>query len=107
MLFQVYVTGKIGDPELKVLLSVIRNRYMPDVLAHAEETSYSELARSLAAKEKGKVAAHVCKNNSCNLPVYTADKLTVLLDRTATTQQLCKYLISLLMVNFNLKKCIY
>lgn len=60
---------------------------MPDVvLAHAKETSSSELARNLAATENGKVAAYVCKNNTCNLPVHDADKLTALLDGTATTR---------------------
>jgi len=55
---------------------------MPDlVLAHAEKTSMSELARGLAISENGKVAAYVCKNNTCNLPIYNPDELMALLDR--------------------------
>lgn len=72
---------------METLLSVVRNRYMPDVvLAHAEETSSSELARSLATAENEKVAAYVCKNNSCNLPVHDPDKLTALLDGKIASQ---------------------
>lgn len=54
---------------------------MPDlVLALAEKTSTSKLAQGLATSENGKVAAHVCKNNTCNLPVYKPDELAALLD---------------------------
>lgn len=66
---------------MEALLSVVRKRYMPDLLlAYAEKTSMSELAQSLATAENGKVAAYVCKNNTCNLPVYNVDELTALLD---------------------------
>lgn len=55
---------------------------MPDlVLAIAETTSLSELARGLANSENGKAAAYVCKNKTCNLPVYSPDELTALLDK--------------------------
>lgn len=74
----------MGDPEFEALLSVIRNRYIPDlVLALAETNSLSELARGLAQSENGKAAAYVCKNNTCNLPVYNPDELTALLDKKA------------------------
>lgn len=57
---------------------------MPDlVLALAEKTSLSKLARELAISENGKVAAHVCKNNTCNLPVHDPDELIKLLDGKA------------------------
>lgn len=76
-----YVTGERDDPGLEALLSVIRQRYTPDlVLALAEKTSVSELARDLAISENGKVAAYVCKNNTCNLPIHNPDELSALLD---------------------------
>lgn len=80
------MTGGLDDPELEALLSVIRQRYMPDlVLALAEENSLSELAKGLAIAEKGKVSAYVCKNNTCNLPVHSPEELIALLDgRTGT-----------------------
>lgn len=57
---------------------------MPDlVLALAETTSLSELARGLANSENGKAAAYVCKKNTCNLPVYNPDDLKALLDKKA------------------------
>lgn len=69
---------------MEALLSVVRQRYMPDLLlAHAEKTSMSKLAQDLATSENGKVAAYVCKNNTCNLPVHKPDELTVLLDGKA------------------------
>lgn len=75
------MTGEIGDPELEALLSVIRQRYIPDlVLALAEKTSLSELARGLAISENEKVAAYVCKNNTCNLPVHDPNELIALLE---------------------------
>jgi len=52
------------------------------VLAHADENSLSELAKGLAIAEKGKVAAYVCKNNTCNLPVHSVEELIALLDGT-------------------------
>ncbi|XP_025424770.1 spermatogenesis-associated protein 20 isoform X2 [Sipha flava] len=83
-MISVYVTGESDDPEFKALLSVIRNRYRPDlVLALAETNSLSDLARGLAQSENGKAAAYVCKNNSCNLPVYNPNELTALLDEKA------------------------
>lgn len=56
---------------------------MPNlVLAHADKNSLSELAKDLAIAENGKVAAYVCKNNTCNLPVYSTEELIALLDGT-------------------------
>lgn len=76
-----YLTGELDNPELDALLSVIRQRYIPNlVLAHADSSSSSELARSLAFTENGKVTARVCKNNTCNLAVNTPDELSALLD---------------------------
>lgn len=76
-----YLTGELDNPELEVLLSVIRQRYIPNlVLAHADSLSSSELARSLAFTENGKVTVHVCKNNTCNLAVHSPDELSALLD---------------------------
>lgn len=69
---------------MEALLSVIRQRYMPDlVLVYAENTSISELARHLVTKENGRVAAYVCKNNTLYLPVRNPDELIALLDRIA------------------------
>ncbi|VVC26655.1 Hypothetical protein CINCED_3A022649 [Cinara cedri] len=80
----VYITGDLEDPEMEALLSVVRQRYMPDLLlAYAEKKSMSELAQGLATTENGKVAAYVCKNNTCNLPVYNPDELIALLDGKA------------------------
>ncbi|CAI6361515.1 unnamed protein product [Macrosiphum euphorbiae] len=77
----VYVTGDLDNPELEALLSAIRQRYMPNlVLALADENSLSELAKGLAIAENGKVAAYVCKNNTCNLPVHSTEELIALLD---------------------------
>lgn len=54
---------------------------MPDVvLVYAEVNSLSPLASSLAITEDGKVAAYVCKNKECQLPVRDPQKLTELLD---------------------------
>lgn len=79
-----YFTGKLGDPKLEALLSIVRQRYMPDlILALAEKTSLSKLMRDLATSENGKVAAYVCKNNTCNLPVDNPDELIALLDKKA------------------------
>lgn len=76
-----YLTGELDNPEFEALLSVIRQRYIPDlVLAHADSSSSSELAKSLAFTENGKVTAHVCKNNTCNLAVHNPDELSALLD---------------------------
>jgi len=56
---------------------------MPNlVLAHADKNSLSELAKGLAIAENGKVAAYVCKNNTCNLPVHSTEELIALLDGT-------------------------
>jgi len=71
----------LDNPELETLLSAIRQRYMPNlVLALADENSLSELAKGLGVAENGKVAAYVCKNNTCNLPVHSAEELIALLD---------------------------
>jgi len=71
----------LDNPELEALLSAIRQRYMPNlVLALADENSLSELAKGLAIAENGKVAAYVCKNNTCNLPVHSTEELIALLD---------------------------
>lgn len=54
---------------------------MPNlVIAFAEKTSPSKLAQGLATAENGKVAAYVCKNNTCNLPVHNPDELAALLN---------------------------
>ncbi|XP_050437313.1 spermatogenesis-associated protein 20 isoform X2 [Adelges cooleyi] len=77
----VYFTGSLDDPDLDPLLSVARERFIPGLtMALANETSLSELAKGLASSQNGKVAAYVCKNNVCNLPVHTSDELTALLD---------------------------
>lgn len=77
-----YITGELDDPKSEALLSVVRQRYMPDlILGLAENTSLSELARGLATTENGKVSAYVCKNNTCNLPVHNPDELIALLDK--------------------------
>lgn len=55
---------------------------MPDlILALAEKTSLSKLMQDLATSENGEVAAYVCKNNTCNLPVHSPDELIALLDK--------------------------
>lgn len=62
-------------------MSVIRQRYIPGlVLALAEKTSVSELARVLATSKNEKIAAYVCKNNTCNLPIHNPDELSALFD---------------------------
>ncbi|KAL4089161.1 hypothetical protein QTP88_024225 [Uroleucon formosanum] len=77
----VYVTGSLDNPELEALLSPIRQRYMPNlVLALADDNSLSEIAKGLGVAENGKVAAYVCKNNTCNLPVRSTEELIALLD---------------------------
>jgi len=79
----VYVTGDLDNPDLEALLSAVRQHYVPNlVLAHADENSLSELAKGLAVAENGKVAAYVCKNNTCNLPVHSVEELIALLDGT-------------------------
>ncbi|XP_050531844.1 spermatogenesis-associated protein 20 [Daktulosphaira vitifoliae] len=76
----VYFTGNIDDPDIDPLLSITRENYIPGLtVALAEESSISTLAKGLAESQKGKVSAYVCKNNVCNLPVYTPEELKSLL----------------------------
>lgn len=78
-----FLTGEPDSPEFEALVSVIRQLYMPDlVLALAESSSCSEQARNLATAQNGKVAAYVCKNKTCSLPVHSLDELAALLNKT-------------------------
>jgi uncharacterized protein len=72
---EIVLAGPRDSAEMRLLLAVIRRRFLPDaVVAMASESPVSMPAVN------GEATAYVCSNFACNLPVTGVDQLDELLE---------------------------
>ncbi|KAE8744851.1 hypothetical protein FOCC_FOCC008492 [Frankliniella occidentalis] len=82
---QVFVTGKLSDPDTAALVAEARRRLLPGrVMALADGNRESILYRKSEVFQRlrpqgGRAAAYVCRHHACSLPVTSAEDLDKLL----------------------------
>lgn len=85
---QIVIAGDLQSPDTKALLAVVRRKYLPhSILLHAESAGAAVglgerlgIAAQMPAL-KGKASAYVCKDFTCQAPVFDPDALAKLLDK--------------------------
>lgn len=85
VLLQVFVTGRLSEPDTAALVAAARRRLLPGrvvALADGNEESIlyrrSEVFRRLRP-QGGRAAAYVCRHHACSLPVTSPEDLDKLL----------------------------
>lgn len=74
---EVLLTGDSNDPVLVSMLEVLRTGYRPwtTVILVDPDKPTGNPSWMPASFDTSSVAAYVCRNGACNLPVYTSDQL--------------------------------
>jgi uncharacterized protein YyaL (SSP411 family) len=85
---QIVLAGSHNQSEMKAMLRVIRNRYLPNkvVILADEGEHWTWLAEQVTGLQmmtpiEDRVTAYVCRNFTCELPVTEVEALAQLLDR--------------------------
>ena len=84
---EVAVIGERGDAETQAMLMRVQRRFHRAAVAAFAEPNELEQAASLVPLLEGRTApgghatAYVCRNQRCQLPVYSADELAAQLER--------------------------
>ncbi len=77
---EVVIAGEAGAEDTKAMLEALRNDFIPEIVVllrscnESELVNVAEFTRDLMCKN-GKATAYVCKNFTCNLPVFEPKKM--------------------------------
>lgn len=83
---QVVIVGPKDNPETTVLLDTVRKGFYPDIIcAFVPTPSPQAIAQAIPITMHrhmidGKATAYVCQNNTCQMPLHSAEALKKLLD---------------------------